>query len=76
MMTGIRVQHRSESAFTFDRNGRSGWAGIRNSLKVGDQITVEGYLAKDGSKMANARSATLADGRKVFAGSSGDGGPR
>ena len=53
---------------------RMGWK--RDSLKVGDQITVEGYLAKDGSKMANARSATLADGRKVFAGSSGDGGPR
>ncbi len=34
------------------------------------KITVEGYLAKDGSKMANAGSATLADGRKVFAGSS------
>ena len=29
MMAGIRVQHRSESVFTFDRNGRSGWAGIR-----------------------------------------------
>ena len=47
---------------------RLGWK--RDSLKIGDQITVEGYLAKDGSKMANARSATLADGRKVFAGSS------
>ena len=47
-----------------------------DSLKVRDQITVEVYLAKDGSKMANARRATLADGRKVFAGSSGDGGPR
>ena len=47
---------------------RLGWT--RDSLKIGDQITVEGYLAKDGSKMANARSATLADGRKVFAGSS------
>jgi hypothetical protein len=29
MMTGIGVQHRSESAFTFDRNRRSQWAGIR-----------------------------------------------
>jgi hypothetical protein len=35
MMTGIRVQHRSESAFTFNRNGRSGWAGIRTHLDVG-----------------------------------------
>ena len=48
-----------------------GWR--RDSLKVGDQVSVEGYLAKDGSKLANARSVTLADGRKVFAGSSADG---
>jgi hypothetical protein len=51
-----------------------GWK--RDSLKVGDQVTVEGYLAKDGSKMANARRVTLADGRRVFAGSSGDTGPQ
>ena len=50
---------------------RLGWQ--RDSLKIGDQVTVEGYLAKDGSKMANARKVTLADGRKVFAGSSADG---
>ena len=48
---------------------RSGWT--RNSLKVGDEVTVQGSLAKDGSKMANARVVTLADGRRVFAGSSG-----
>jgi hypothetical protein len=46
---------------------RQGWT--RNSLKIGDQITVEGSMAKDGSKMANARLVTLADGKKVFAGS-------
>jgi hypothetical protein len=50
-----------------------GWK--RDSLKVGDQVSVEGYLAKDGSRMANARRVTLSDGRKVFAGSSGDSGP-
>ena len=48
---------------------RQGWT--RNSLHVGDQITVEGSMAKDGSKMANARSVVLANGKKVFAGSSG-----
>jgi hypothetical protein len=48
---------------------RQGWS--RNSLKKGDQVTVEGSLAKDGSKMANARVVTLADGKRVFAGSSG-----
>ncbi len=50
-----------------------GWR--QDSLKVGDQVTAEGYLAKDGAKMANARKVTLADGRKVFAGSSADGNP-
>lgn len=48
---------------------RQGWT--RKSLEVGDQITVEGSLAKDGSKMANARVVTLANGKRVFAGSSG-----
>lgn len=52
---------------------RRGWS--RNSLKIGDTITVNGYLAKDGSHLANARVVTLTDGRKVFAGSSFDGGP-
>ena len=50
-----------------------GWR--QDSLKIGDQVSVEGYLAKDGSKMANARKVTLADGRSVFAGSSADGSP-
>jgi hypothetical protein len=48
---------------------RQGWT--RKSLEVGDQITVEGSLAKDGSKMANARIVTLANGKRIFAGSSG-----
>jgi hypothetical protein len=52
---------------------RQGWR--QDSLKVGDQITVEGYLAKDGSKMASASKITLADGRRVFNGSSADGRP-
>ena len=43
---------------------RQGWA--RDSLKEGDAVTVEGSLAKDGSKMANARTVTLADGKALF----------
>jgi hypothetical protein len=39
---------------------------------VGDQVTVEGAQAKDGSQMANARSVVLADGKKVFSGAAGD----
>ena len=48
---------------------RQGWK--RNSLEEGDQVTVEGSRAKDDSFMANARSVVLADGSRVFAGSSG-----
>jgi hypothetical protein len=48
---------------------RNGWK--RTSLQVGDRVTVNGSLAKDGSTMANAKEVVLADGRKVFAGSTG-----
>ena len=55
---------------TSNPNGlmRLGWT--KNSLKPGDQITVEAYRAKDGSNTANAARISLADGRSVFAGSS------
>jgi len=49
---------------------RQGWR--KDSLKPGDQVTVEGYLAKDGDALANARRVTLPDGRRVFAGSSAE----
>jgi hypothetical protein len=54
---------------TSNPNGlmRLGWT--KNSLKPGDEITVEGYVAKDGSSTANAARITLSDGSKVFAGS-------
>jgi len=45
---------------------REGWT--RKSLKVGDMVVVNGYLAKDGTKLAHARDVRLADGRRVFAG--------
>jgi len=47
---------------------REGWT--RNSVKVGDEVTIDGAVAKDDSKRINSRTVTLADGRKVFAGSS------
>ncbi len=53
---------------------RRGWS--KKSLPVGEEVTVEGYRAKDGSSTMSARSVTLPDGRKMFAGSSGDGAPR
>ena len=43
-----------------------GWK--RTDLKIGDQITVDGYAAKDGRNVANVRTVTLADGRKLFGG--------
>jgi hypothetical protein len=52
---------------------RNGWT--KDSLKVGDQVTIEGVLAKDGSKTCNARLVKLPDGRSVFAGSSGGDNP-
>ena len=52
---------------------RQGWT--RRALKEGDEITVSGSMAKDGAHLANARSVTLADGRKVFARSADDGAP-
>lgn len=52
---------------------RRGWT--RHALKEGDVVTVQAYRAKDGSNLASARTVTLADGRKVFAGSADDGGP-
>ena len=47
---------------------RQGWT--RNSLKVGDEVTVDGSMAKDGSKIANARTVTLGNGTRLFAASS------
>jgi hypothetical protein len=48
---------------------RLGWN--RNSMQAGDIVTVEGFLARDGSHLANARSVMLAsNGKKLFAGSS------
>jgi hypothetical protein len=44
-------------------------------MKPGDQVSVDGYLAKDGSHLVDARNVTLPDGRKVFVGTQGDGGP-
>ena len=48
---------------------RSGWS--RNSLKIGETVTVEASRAKDGSNIGNARTVTLnSSGQRLFAGSS------
>jgi hypothetical protein len=48
----------------------------KDSLPVGAEILVEGFRAKDGSMRGNGRDITFSDGRKLFLGSSGTGGPR
>ena len=44
-------------------------------LKVGMEVVVDGYQARDGSNRANGRDITLADGRKLSVGSPGTGAP-
>jgi hypothetical protein len=48
---------------------RQGWT--RNSMKVGEKVTVDGSLAKDGSPTGNARTVVLeSTGKRLFAASS------
>jgi hypothetical protein len=47
----------------------------KESLPVGTEILVDGYLAKDGSNRANGRDITFPDGKKLFLGSTGTGTP-
>jgi hypothetical protein len=48
---------------------RNGWT--RNTLKIGDIVSVEGSLARDGSPYGNARAVVLAStGKRLFAASS------
>jgi hypothetical protein len=43
---------------------RAGWT--RHSVQVGDQVTVSGFVAKDGAHLANASSVITADGKRVL----------
>lgn len=46
---------------------RNGWT--RDSMKIGDVVTVEGYLARDGTYTANAKRVVLAaTGKTVLTG--------
>jgi hypothetical protein len=45
------------------------------SLMPGTKVKVDGYQAKDGTRRANGRDLTFADGKKLFLGSSGTGAP-
>lgn len=45
---------------------RRGWT--RDSLKIGDQVTIEGARARDNSYKGNATSVVMADGKRMFNG--------
>jgi hypothetical protein len=53
--------------------GRRGFK--RGDIKIGDTLVVDGYRAKDGSNLMDARRVQLPDGRIISGGSAGDGGP-
>jgi len=49
----------------------SGWT--RETMKIGDEVIVEGSMAKNNSKNVNAKSVTMAStGKKLGAASSGN----
>jgi hypothetical protein len=52
---------------------RRGWN--RNSMKIGDTVTVTGSRAKNNPLVGNASTVTLADGKRLFAGSSAENEP-
>jgi hypothetical protein len=53
--------------------GRRGFK--KGDIKLGDTLIVDGYRAKDGSRLIDARRVTLPDGRTIYGGTPGDGGP-
>ena len=71
-----RASNWSFQGYTVNALYRTGWK-KDVSMKVGDTVTVFGWLARDGTKAAHASEVTLADGSKLFYGppaGTGDGG--
>ena len=52
---------------------RRGWK--KESLPIGTEVTVTGWLSKTDPLKGNAKDVILPDGKKLFAGSSGTGAP-
>ena len=48
----------------------------RSLLKLGDTLIVDGYRAKNGANLMDARRVTLPDGQVMVGASAGDGGPQ
>jgi hypothetical protein len=74
----LPAHHSFAAEYTLSPNAlsRNGWN--RNSLQPGEEVTIEGYMAKDGKPLfdgsvhANSRQVIRADGRRVFVGTSAD----
>jgi hypothetical protein len=50
--------------------------GVRKTdFPLGTELLIKGFRAKNGTPTANANTITLPDGRRLFAGSSGNGAP-
>jgi Family of unknown function (DUF6152) len=50
-----------------------GWT--RDTMKIGEHISVSGYRSKERPDRAAARAVTFPDGRTLFGGQTDDGGP-
>lgn len=66
---GRMVRWACEMGAPHQLQGR-GW--LRETMKIGDVVSVEGSLSRDGAKRLNARIVTTADGKRMGAASSGD----
>lgn len=69
----VEQEDGSTESWTFELGSpntlvRYGWT--RDTLKMGDRITADGYLARSGEKLANAKIVILADGTVFQAASS------
>jgi len=56
-------------------HGLQGQGWQRETMKLGDEVVVEGSLAKNGSQRVNARNVTLAKTGKKYGAASSEGNP-
>ncbi len=47
----------------------------KGDIKIGDTLIIDGYLARNGSKLIDGRRITLPGGKVLYGGAAGDGGP-
>jgi hypothetical protein len=66
--TNGKVVHWSLETGAANTLFRRGWR--KEDMPAGTTITVEAWLARNGTKTANAKSITFADGKRLLAGTS------